>query len=120
MANKRDFKKSIDAICGAICNEMMVAYYNIEGADKNAIASSIEKVLGAVVKAKNNSNVFFDKGVKAFADNTEYTKAKNSFFKALFTKIHMEFGEEINQAVTSFNKAIPENVKKANKEAVAK
>ncbi len=53
MANKRDFKKSIDAIGGAICNEMMVAYYNIEGADKNAIASSIEKVLGAVVKAKN-------------------------------------------------------------------
>ena len=120
MANKRDFKKSIDAIGGAICNEMMVAYYNIEGADKNAIASSIEKVLGAVVKAKNNSNVFFDKGVKEFADNTEYTKAKNSFFKALFTKIHMEFGEENNQAVTSFNKAIPENVKKANKEAVAK
>ena len=39
MANKRDFKKSIDAIGGAICNEMMVAYYNIEGADKNAIAN---------------------------------------------------------------------------------
>ncbi len=119
MANKRDFKKSIDAIGGAVCNEMMIAYYNVEGADKNAIASSIEKVLAAVTKAKDNANVFFDKGVKAFADKAEYTKSKAAFFKALFAKIHMEFGEELNAAVKEFNEAIPADVKKANKEATA-
>ena len=53
---KRDFKKSVDAIGGAVYNEMMIAYYNIDGADKNAIAASIEKVLAAVAKAKDNAN----------------------------------------------------------------
>lgn len=120
MANKRDFKKSVEAIGAAVCNEMMIAYYNIEDADKNAIASSIEKVLAAVVKAKNNSNVLFDKGVKAFNDYAEYGKAKTSFFKALFNKIHIEFGEEINEALKQFNKAIPANVKEANKVVATK
>lgn len=52
MANKRDFKKSIDAIGGAICNEMMVAYYNIEGADKNAIALQSRRYLARLSKPK--------------------------------------------------------------------
>lgn len=116
MANKRDFKKSVDAVGAAICNEMMSAYYNIEGIDKNAVSEAIQKVLSAVVKAKDNSNIFFDKGVKAFADHQEYSKAKKSYFKALFNKIHTEFTEEINVALKQFNNAVPADVKKANKE----
>lgn len=118
MANKRQFKKTVDAIGSAVCNEMLIAYYNVEDADKNAISESIEKVLASVVKAKNNSNVFFDKGVKAFSTIEEYQKAKAEFFKALFTKIHTEFGEELNAAVKEFNKAIPAEAKAANKKAV--
>ncbi|MBD5196114.1 MAG: hypothetical protein K2G53_09705 [Muribaculaceae bacterium] len=119
MANKRDFKKSVDAIGSAVCDEMMTAYYNIEGADKEAISKAIEKVLGACIKAKDNSNIFFDKGVKAFDSPEAYVKAKTAFFKALFNKVHTEFGEEINAALQEFNKAIPASVKEANKEAVA-
>lgn len=117
MANKRDFKKSVDAVGAAVCNEMMTTYYNVEGADKEAIADAIQKVLGAVVNAKNNANIFFDKGVKAFADIQEYSKSKKVFFKALFFKIHSEFGAVINEALKQFNNAIPEEVKKANKES---
>lgn len=116
MANKRDFKKSVDAVGAALCNEMMAAYYNVEGADKEAIADAIQKVLSAVVNAKNNSNVYFDKGVKAFAGPEEYSKGKAEFFKALFNKIHTEFGEGVNQALKEFNNAIPKAVKEANKE----
>ncbi len=119
MANKKDFKKSIDAIGAAVCNEMMIVYYNVEGADRNAITSSIENILAAVVKAKNNSNVIFDKGLKAFANRAEYAKSKAEFYKALFAKIHAEFGEELNAAVKEFNNAIPADVKKANKETLA-
>lgn len=118
MANKRDFKKSVDAIGAAVCNEMMTAYYNIENVDKDAIASAIEKVLASVMKAKDNSNIFFDKGIKAFPDHKEYARAKSAFFKALFNKIHNEFGEELNSALREFNNAIPAEVKEANKELV--
>lgn len=119
MANKRDFKKSVEAVGSAVCDEMMAAYYNIDGADKDAITKAIGKVVASTVKAKDNANIFFDKGVKAFESPKEYSKAKDTFFKALFNKIHTEFGEEINAALQEFNKALPESVKEANKQAVA-
>lgn len=117
MANKKDFKKAVEAVGASIVGEMMVAYYNIKGADQAAIGNSINTVLKAIETAKDNANVSFDKGVKAFADVKEYSKAKKDFFKALFNKIHVEFSEQIDQAVKNFNKAIPQEVKNLNKEA---
>ena len=100
------------------CDEMMYAYYTVEGADKDAISKAIEKVLLATNKARMNSNIFFDKGVKAFNDLKEYSKAKDAFFKALFEKVSTEFSEEINSALKDFNAALPADEKQKNKEAV--
>lgn len=118
MANKREFKKYVDALGASACDEMMYAYYTVEGADKDAISNAIEKVLLATNKARMNSNVFFDKGVKAFNDVKEYSKAKDAFFKALFEKVSTEFSEEINSALKDFNAALPADEKQKNKEAV--
>lgn len=119
MANKREFKKSVDAIGSAIYDEMMAAYYNIEGVNKDAIENAIGKVLAATVKAKDNANVFFDKGVKAFESPEAYGKAKAAFFKGLFEKINAELGEELNAALKEFNEALPASAKEANKQAAA-
>lgn len=116
MANKRDFKKAIEAVGASICEEMMTAYYNVKDADKNAIASSIQTVLSAIETAKDNANVYFDKGAKAFQDKGEYVKAKKEFFKTLFNKIHDDFAQQLDEAVKAFNKAIPQAVKDQNKE----
>lgn len=116
MANKRDFKKAVEAVGASIIEEMMLAYYNIKGADQAAIGNSINTVLKAIENAKDNANVYFDKGVKAFESEKEYSKAKKEFFKALFNKIHTEFSEQIDQAVKNFNQAIPQEVKDQNKE----
>ena len=113
--NKREFKKAIDAVGASIIDEMMIAYYNVKDADKDAIANSASTVLGAIETAKDNANVYFDKGVKAFENKGEYEKAKKAFFKALFNKIHNEFSEQIDQAVKTFNNAIPQEVKEQNK-----
>lgn len=119
MANKRDFKKSVEALGASICTEMMTAYYNVQGVDRNAVAESIEDVLAATEKAKDNANVIFDKGVRAFPSISEYSKAKKTFFKALFEKIHAEYATEVEAALKKFNAAIPEDVKKTNKEVAA-
>ena len=119
MANKREFKKYVAALGAAACDEMMYSYYTVEGADKDAISKAIEKVLVATNKARMNSNIFFDRGVKAFADHKEYSKAKEAFFKALFEKVSTEFTEEINAALKEFNAALPAEEKARNKEAVA-
>lgn len=119
MANKRNFKKDVEAVGAELCEEMMATYYNVENADRDAIAKSIEKVLFAVTKAKDNSNVYFDRGHKAFESIEDYTKAKKNFFKTLFDKIHEDFASEINEALKIFNSALPSEIKEQNKAAVA-
>ncbi|MDE5806934.1 MAG: hypothetical protein K2H76_02370, partial [Muribaculaceae bacterium] len=119
MANKREFKKYVDALGASACEEMMYAYHTVEQADKDAISKAIEKVLLATNKARMNANIFFDRGAKAFADRKEYAKAKENFFKALFEKISNEFNDEVNAALKDFNAALPAEERERNKAAVA-
>ena len=119
MANKREFKKYVDALAAAACDEMMYSYYTVEGADKDAIAKAIEKVLVASEKARMNSNVYFDRGVKAFESEEAYIKAKREFFKALFKKVSGEFSTDMDAAIKEFNAALPAEEKARNKAAVA-
>ncbi len=118
MPNKREFKKYADALGSSVINEMMIAYYNVEGADKKAIADAVSKVIGAIEEAKDNANVYFDRGEKSFADHKEYAVAKRKFFRALFNKIENDFSAKVNEAMKEFNAALPESYKEAQKEAV--
>lgn len=115
MANKREFKKFVDALGASVIDEMISAYYNVKGADRDKIASAMEQVLGAIGKAKNNANVYFDRGAKSFEAPKAYGKAKKEFFRALFDKIQTEFNEEINLGLKTFNAALPAEEKERNK-----
>lgn len=118
MANKREFKKYVDAVGASICDTMTMAFYNVEGADKDGISKAIEKVLGAVAAARSNSDICFDRGVKAFENLAEYSKAKKDFFKKLYAKIDEDFSKEIDEAMKLFNNSIPQKVKDENKASV--
>ena len=115
MANKREFKKLVDSLGSSVIDEMVSSYYNVKGADRDEIAKAIELTLGAVGKAKSNSNICFDRGERAFDTKAEYSKAKKAFFEALFNKIETEFNEEINAALKVFNAALPAEEKERNK-----
>lgn len=119
MANKREFKKYTEALGAALCDEMMISYYNVEGIDKEKVSNAIAKVLGAIGMATSNSNIFFDKGAKAFENKKEYSKARKEFFKKLFDKINSDFTGTIDEALKEFNSAIPAAVKEENKKAVS-
>lgn len=117
MANKREFKKYVEALGSSACESMVEVYDTVENVDKDQVAKAIEKVLYAVTAAKNNADVTFDKGVKAFSNLGEYSKAKKDFYRQLFTKINEDFNKGIDEALKIFNAAVPEEVKKENKEA---
>ncbi|MDE5713017.1 MAG: hypothetical protein K2I16_05265 [Muribaculaceae bacterium] len=119
MANKREFKKYVEAVGASACEAMMATYYNVEDADKEAIIKSMEQLLGAVGAAQSNANVTFDKGVKAFGDIKEYSKAKKDFYKKLFIKINEDFSKELDAALKVFNAAIPQEVKEQYKKYIA-
>ncbi|MCM1291484.1 MAG: hypothetical protein NC201_04130 [Prevotella sp.] len=114
MANKREIKKYVQALGSSICESMMMAYYNVEGIDKDSVEQAIGKVLGAIGVAKSHSNIFFNKGVKDFGSEKEYLKEKRNFFRTLFTKVVKDFNTEVEAAMKQFNAAIPDSVKKQN------
>lgn len=115
MGNKRKFKKYAENVGLSICDEMLYSYYNVKGADQAKIEAAAVKVLRAVDAAKDNANIYFDKGVKAFESHEAYKKAKNEFFKALFNKIKNDLADAIDEALKEFNAAIPEEEKAKNK-----
>lgn len=115
--NKRDFKKYVEAVGDSACAQMADIYDTVENINKEKVADAVEKVIAAVAAAKSNADITFDKGVKAFENLKEYSKAKKSFFRQLFKKIYDDFYTELDAALKDFNSAIPEEVKKENKAA---
>ena len=115
MASKKDFKKYVDQLGSAVVNEIIAAscYGN---ADQEKLHEALTVMLGAIGKARNNANITFDRGRRAFADPAEYSKAKRAIFKALFDKINTELSEETNEALKLFNSAIPADEKERNKQ----
>ena len=115
MANKREFKKYVERVGDSACAQMVDIYDNVDNADKDAIAKAVEKVICAVAAAKSNADVTFDKGVKAFANLGEYSKAKKDFYRQLFLKVNEDFFKDIDEALKIFNAAVPQEVKDENK-----
>lgn len=118
MANKREFKKNVEAIGSAVIEPMFTQHYIAKDEEKKAIEGYIEKVLGAIGAACANADVTFDKGVKAFPTLKEYSVAKKDFYKKLFNKIKEDFAKEIDEALKGFNSLIPKEVKEENKKIV--
>lgn len=114
--NKREFKKYADALGASVIDEMTIAYYNVDGIDRDKLTQAIEVALGAVGKARSNANVTFDRGRKAFDSLADYSKAKTNFYRSLFDKVETEFSEEINQALKLFNASLPADEKERNKQ----
>ena len=117
MANKREFKKNVEAIGASACAPMMEIYQTLEEDKKETVEKAVAQVLGAVAAARSNADITFDKGVKAFENLKEYSKAKKDFYKKLFGKISDDFSKELEEALKLFNSAVPEEVKAENKAA---
>lgn len=115
--NKRAFKKGIESISDSACISMAEIFYTNKNVDQDKVNEAIDKILKASVEAKNNANITFDKGVKAFGSLKEYYKAKKEFFCKLFDKITDDFNNELEEALKLFNSTVPDEVKAENKAA---
>lgn len=111
MANKRQFKKSLDALSSALVNEMMASLYNVKEADSKKINEAISKIASAMVKAKKDSNVLFGKGMKEFASIEEYNKAKAEHSKAKYHEAIAAYNEALSEALKAYNEGMPANSK---------
>lgn len=109
MANKRELKKSLEALSSALVNEMMASYYNSQDADREKINDAIRTIADAMVKAKHDTNVLFDKGVKDFDSLADYNKAKSEFTKKKYADAIAGYNEALEKALKAYNEAMPKN-----------
>lgn len=120
MANKKNFKKSVNIVCNGLVNDMMMAYYSVKEADMEKIDNAIVMVLTSAEKAVVMTNVKFDKTAKAFADKKSYNTAKAKFFATVYNKAKEEFRKGLNDALKVYNEAFPAEVRNELKEEVSK
>ena len=118
--NKRVFKKNVQAVGDVAVAQMVDIVESNDNVDKTKASVAVEKVISAVAAAKTNADITFDKGVKAFDNLVEYSKAKKAFYRQLFKKINEDFVKDLDEAVKEFNEGVPEELKQENKAAVAK
>ena len=116
MANKREFKKYVNAITESIVSDMLSTAACIE-ADDSAVQDAAIDVLKACETALVKASVKFDKTPAAFDDRHAYDKARAAFYKDLYRKVNKEFSGAVAAALKKFNAAIPAPVKEANKQA---
>lgn len=107
MANKREFKKSVEALSSALVDEMMINYYNVKEADRDKISQAITKIVAAMEKAKQTAARAFDKKVKEFSNLAEYNKAKAAFTKENYDKAIADYNDALGEALKLYNEGMP-------------
>lgn len=107
MANKRQFKKSVEALTSALVDEMMASYYNEKDADREKISQAITKIVGAMGKAKSDAGKLFGKGVKEFEDLSAYNKAKAQHTREKYEAAIAGYNDALGEALKAYNEGMP-------------
>lgn len=111
MANKREFKKSVEELTAALVDEMMVSYYNEKEADREKISEAISKIVVAMENSKKEASKLFDKKVRDFENIAAYNKAKAKFIKGQYDKAIADYNDALSEALKNYNQGMPQNKK---------
>ena len=120
MANKRDIKKQIHAICGELALNCIVTRDCIKGIDQSKMDDVIVKIARLQSHALQNLTFNFDKVRADFPGKAEYNKASHKYFKAAYKSFTSEFNKSIQEIVNDINALLPHAQKELNKEAAKK
>ena len=107
MANKREFKKSVEALSSALVDEMMASYYNEKEANREKISEAITHVVAAMGRARQAASQLFGKGVKEFDNLAAYNKAKAKHTKEKYREAIASYNEALGKALAAYNEGMP-------------
>lgn len=118
MANKRDLKKFIRNSCGALALDMVLARESFPQIDRKAVHEIVLDAARLQTATLRRVDVAFDRTPKDFESEQAYNKARSKYYKEAYTKLLDNFDAEIVEIVKKMNAALPEEVRKAIKEAI--
>lgn len=107
MANKRQLKKQIHAVCGDIAAECAIAIDAIPGIDTKKMTENIRDIAVLQINTLSNISFAFDKTPSDFESKADYRKALHAYNKAAFTRLRIEFNEHLTQIVHNMNASLP-------------
>lgn len=103
MSNKRNIKKQIRTLCGAMAGELLAAGCCVDGIDEVAVAKTIGRIARLQVKALSMCNFAFDKTPRDFADRKAYNKARNAYNHQAFHRLHDALNSEVASILGEMN-----------------
>ncbi len=117
MANKRQLKKYVYAVCGDIATELLIARSIFGGYDNNKVNEIINDIAMLQESTISNISFSFDKQPKDFDNRHAYNVAAKKYHNQAFAKLIAEFNQSVEKIVKMMNEATPADVRKALKEA---
>lgn len=108
MENKRDFKKYVHHMCGAIAGECVLAIGCVEGADVVALNQVLVALCDLQEHTLSAASMSFDKAPRDFESGREYRRQRSAYYRKAYEKLQKEFLEALNNLVSQLNHALPE------------
>lgn len=117
MANKRNVKKQIRNLCGAMASELLSASVCIDGFDPERVSELVGRIARLQVNALSHCTFAFDKSKKDFADARAYNSARSSYNRKAFAKLAADTEAETGAILKEMNAMLPQAVRDAVKGA---
>lgn len=114
---KRQLKKSINGLCGALACDCVIAADCMSNANEDKVNSLIVDLAKAQTKALKRVSVSFDKAPKEFANLKEYHKARRDYYAKAYAQLRKDLSADINAVVAEVNAMLTPAEKEANKAA---
>jgi len=113
MANKRNLKKNISRICGALAGDAIMAGY-FDNVDRARVEGIVRRAAALQETSRARVTFWFDKSPRDFnGDLRAYHKARRAYFRAGYDKLRSEFSHEAISIVKELNEAVPAEVRRA-------
>ena len=115
MANKRDLKKVIRAVCGDIASECILARHFVPDIDSEKMMAIVLEGADLQCNTLENVSFSFDKSERSFDNAHLYHEERRKYFKKGYGKLRADFDAAVVAIVNKMNAALPEKQKELNK-----
>ncbi len=119
MANKRDLKKFIRNTCGALAVDMIFARESFNQIDRKAVHDIVLDAARLQGKTIRRVNFSYDRTPESFDDYKAYKKARSLYYRQAYSSLLSDFNTDVAEIVKKMNAALPEEVRKAIKDAIS-
>lgn len=116
MANKRQLKKHVQAVCGDLACQLLIAQQLFGGFDEKQVNNIVAEIALLQESVMSNCTFAFDKTEREFESRHAYNVARRDYNRKAYKKLAQEFNDGVLDIVKKMNAALPQDLKETFKE----